>query len=1108
MALMGGGDLSSSALRFSRTRGRIGGAGDYGLQYPSPFFDIGQTYLPATVKQMFRWCRYYYLVNPLINTVASKMAEYPVTDILLDTERMEHKERWAVFLGEQLRYRAFQIEVGLDYYVYGNALVSIFYPFVKILICKNCNFEKAAADSNYRFMNFEFHWNCPQCGEMGPCKVRDHYVKAPKGIRLIRWNPEDVDIRYNDINGEYEYYYTIPVQLRNDIIIGKKSAVETVPQLFIDALRLKKAVVFSRDNIFHFKRPTLAGKDRGWGTPLILPVMKDCYYLQILRKAQECVSLDSLIETESGLVQANDVRVGDMVRTHTGLWQPVEDKWYRDSREDEIGKKITLSGLRPLPTTYSPHHPIFSLRRNEEGRRSDTKDSQISSVILRNPHLYEEVLCPAEQLHVGDYVLYPSRLPVLDTSVDVAKYTGLRSTEGWVYSGCGEQTARAFEALERGEHVEHDNAGRVAKRTMKEGRTPKRMEAARPMTEDLAYILGWYAGDGSCGARHVQFTTGKKDDPTRLITAIKTEFGVDATVEVGESVDTVVLSDVIVRHLIKGMIPGTARDKRAPREVLDGTDKLKLAYLRGLWEADGSSDLDRATLATGSKNQAYDAYRMLLHFGCVATVGSHETPDSVLPTGRVIRGGTHYHAVVCSASKDRFVSLLRGEQGQKVTSGKSGFFWKEYFASRIHAIEDSEEDQYIDFKVKTDTTFCAPGTATKNSIALEHIVPLRVLFPQAGSSSSDPYSSVNLADWRDQVASEIRQWRSDNAYIPIMSLPIGQQTIGGDGRALLLSQEIRVWSEHIIAGMGVPVELIFGGLSYSGSNVSMRMLENMHLGYLTDHRSLLKWVIEHISSYLGWAPVKARFKPFKMADDLQRKAYNFQLNQAGKVSDETLLADSDLDAAKEDQIMEIESARRANATKKQKLLQAEIEGEAAMVTAKWQNKAQVKALQEQTAIQTEAAKEEGAFQTEMQKDLMQTQMAAQTGQEPPSPSAELQPSPRNPHVLDMPKEVKSPLTLSSIQQVPAGATVGDIAGSQNVDILLMARKIADRIAQVPQPQQQEVFTKLQTYSPELHDAVLGLMSSGSNGPSRASAASARPLPQQRAPRRGPEAGLV
>jgi hypothetical protein len=672
------GASTDSSLRFSGVRGRSGGAQDYGLQYPSPFFDIGHTYLPATIKQMFRWCRYYFLVNPLINAVVSKMSEYPITDILFDTERPELKTRWTDFLLDHLRYRAFQVEVGLDYHTYGNALVSIFYPFIKILECRGCGHREPARDADYRFQNYQFYQVCKKCGHHGPAKVSDRYIKAPKGIRLLRWNPEDVDIRYNDITGEYEYYYSIPVQLRNDIIIGKKSTVETVPQLFIDALRLKKSVVFSRDNIYHFKRPTLAGKDRGWGTPMILPVLKDTFYLQILRKAQE-------------------------------------------------------------------------------------------------------------------------------------------------------------------------------------------------------------------------------------------------------------------------------------------------------------------------------------------------------------------------------------------------------------------------------------------AIALEHIVPLRVIFPQAGSATSDPYTSVNLQDWRDQVAGEIRRWRADNNYIPIMPLPLGHQTIGGDGRALLLSQEIRVWSEQIVAGMGIPVELVFGGLSYSGSNVSLRMLENTFLGYLQDHLTLLKWVVKSTASYLGWSPVRARFKPFKMADDLQRKAYLFQLNQASKLSDESLLADADYDSSKEDQIMEREATRRVSAQKKRVLQDAEMQGEAQMVQMKWQTKLQSQQMKAEAAMQNEMAKDQAAVQNEVAKDQMSAQMAMQSGGQPPETPPELKPSPRRPELVEPPPEIQSPLSARSVQPVPPGSTGEELQGRSNVDILLLGRRIADKLSQLQPVPKQQALSELKVMQPELHDVVLGLMVSG--GP-RAAVAAARPLPEQKPARRGPEAQLI
>jgi hypothetical protein len=286
------------------------------------------------------------------------------------------------------------------------------------------------------------------------------------------------------------------------------------------------------------------------------------------------------------------------------------------------------------------------------------------------------------------------------------------------------------------------------------------------------------------------------------------------------------------------------------------------------------------------------------------------------------------------------------------------------------------------------------------------------------------------------------------------------------------------------------------------------MLENMFLGYLSDQLALLHWVIERTASYLGWAKVGARFKPFKMADDLQRKAYLFQLNQAGKISDESLCSDADYDSYKEDKIMENEATRRIGAMKKQRILQAEMEGEAQLVQQKWVNKAQAKAMADQVAIQGEAAKDQMAFQSELQGGMMQDQMAAQTGQQPPPKSPDMTPIPRNPSLIAGPKEINSPLTLQSVQRHPPTATNEDIAGGTNVDLLYMARRLADKFSRLNPGEKPVMLGRLKQFNPALHDTVMGLMMSGGNGPTAAAQAAARPLPMQRAPRRGPEAAQV
>ena len=64
-----------------------------GITYPSPFFDISSTYLPRTIKSLYQWCKFYFWTNPLINAICSKLAEYPITDIILESRDPNVKKR-------------------------------------------------------------------------------------------------------------------------------------------------------------------------------------------------------------------------------------------------------------------------------------------------------------------------------------------------------------------------------------------------------------------------------------------------------------------------------------------------------------------------------------------------------------------------------------------------------------------------------------------------------------------------------------------------------------------------------------------------------------------------------------------------------------------------------------------------------------------------------------------------------------------------------------------------------------------------------------------------------------------------------------------------------
>jgi hypothetical protein len=630
--------------RFAPTRGRTAdGTNRSGVRYPSPFFDIGHTYLPPSMKQLLRWCRYYYLTNPLINTVIHKMSEYPVTEIVIDEKDNAIKEKWENLLGEHLRYRAFQIEVGLDYYTYGMCVCTIHFPFEKWLICRNCKHKHIARHTAYRWRNLDYVVDCEKCGHSGPTKVQDYYVKDVRRIRLVRWNPEYINVDQGAAGADPIYTFELPIQLKNDILIGKKNVLDTIPDVYVEAMRRNKFIRFTDENVFVFKRPIISQKDNGWGMPLILPVLKDSFYLQILRKAQE-------------------------------------------------------------------------------------------------------------------------------------------------------------------------------------------------------------------------------------------------------------------------------------------------------------------------------------------------------------------------------------------------------------------------------------------AIAQEHIVPLRVLFPQAGSGTSDPYTTINLDSWKSRIETEIAKWRFDNNYIPILPLPIGNQTIGGDGKALGLYQEMEVWSQHIVAGMGVPQEFVFGGMQYTGSNVSMRMLENMFIGYRTDHHLMLnQFVIKRIATFMGWPAVKAHMRRFKMADDLQRTAFFFQLNQAGKVSNMSLLQEADFDPVVEEERKKSEVDREIESQRKMQLAQAGIQGEVQVVMAKHQAEAQ-KLLAE--------AMPQPAVDPATGQPMPGAEAAA--GGAPGGQEGEMVPGPQ----VDPGMPQDSTVSLSNAQQAPeegipqemqSPMTMGLKGGGYN--LLYLARRAATSLQGVPEAQKYSELSKMKMSSPQLYQLVLQLIQS-------------------------------
>lgn len=616
------------------------GGGWAGTPYSSPFATQGRMWTPMHIKLLFDTCKYYYLMNPLINAATTKMATYPVTELLVKEQDKELRDFYESYFTETIDLRTKLIEAGLDYNVYGNMLSSIMFPFIKYLTCRGCGHRSAAKDSRFTYSDGTFTKHCSKCGHQGVAGVADVYMRNANAIRIVRWNPRDFKIIQGDIYGEKIYEWQMPAMLRHDITTGKPHVVANTPQEFLDAVRTNDSIVFPANRVFHMKRPSISTSTlgRAWGVPMILPVVEDVYYLQILRKAQEM-------------------------------------------------------------------------------------------------------------------------------------------------------------------------------------------------------------------------------------------------------------------------------------------------------------------------------------------------------------------------------------------------------------------------------------------IASEHLVPLRILFPQGTGAGDQPYSMMNLGEWKDQVEEELQKFRRDRNYTPILPVPIGNQTVSGDGRALLLHQEIRAISEQIIAGMNVPIEFVFGGLSYSGSSVSMRMLENSMLNYRQEHLRYMTWIMRQVSDYMGWPFAKLELRDFRMADDLNRRQYIFNLWQAGLLCDQALLEESGFDASEQKE--KRQSEEKAKFSEQERTMLA------------------------QTKTQVKASRIQMLGQFELQNEMAELQGAGQMAPAQDPESAE----------QGFYDSVESPLDVS---QTPGEAPLPEQqGGTVALNLLEYAKQTAQRLMTLDPNQRANELARIRTQQPSLAQEVARIMREQSGGNQTQAA-----LPEQRPPRRGAESALI
>jgi hypothetical protein len=269
--------------------------------HPNPMFNYLTGFMPRKLKDMFRWTEYLYYNSPHIFIALQKLVDYIITDVSFKTDNKQLRHDYEELFVKRMRIKTTLKQAALNRAIYGNGFVSVYFPFKRLLTCKHCNTMwdiRHVGAYKYSREKCSLAFTCKSCNtktSLTLSEIKDIKIYDPKRINIIHWDPKQMNLTHNPITGETDYYYSLPSALTEQIEKGDPTVINGTPKGFLRAAKDKKVFKFDRTKIYHVKRPAPAGVDNAWGFPALIAVMKQFYYTEVLRKANEAIALDHLV---------------------------------------------------------------------------------------------------------------------------------------------------------------------------------------------------------------------------------------------------------------------------------------------------------------------------------------------------------------------------------------------------------------------------------------------------------------------------------------------------------------------------------------------------------------------------------------------------------------------------------------------------------------------------------------------------------------------------------------------------------------------------------------------------------------------------------------------
>jgi hypothetical protein len=175
------------------------------------------------------------------------------------------------------------------------------------------------------------------------------------------------------------------------------------------------------------------------------------------------------------------------------------------------------------------------------------------------------------------------------------------------------------------------------------------------------------------------------------------------------------------------------------------------------------------------------------------------------------------------------------------------------------------------------------------SIALDHMLPIRMVTPASVGVGGDFMKSVNIGSFGQQVMRSVERARKDPTGWQWMPLPVNYQLLGGEGKAFVVPELLEQAQADFLNGLGVPVELYRKTLSAQAAPFAARLFEAGETHFLHGLQTTLTWLVDRISAILNWIPCEVALTRPTHADDIERRMLMLQMMMQGVAAEQDVL---------------------------------------------------------------------------------------------------------------------------------------------------------------------------------------------------------------------------